>query len=201
MAEPRKRKSAADRRAEIVATAIRLSAEIGPDRVTTQHLADEVGVTQPAIFRHFATKGDIWMAVGDHIVQQMEGLRKHDIEVGDSNPHDVLRRVVGRHFVHVSEHPAIPAILYSRELQAENEALREKLTGLLAKRRSDFAGLIRLGQAHGVHRADLPAEDAAQLITASMQGLSMRWLLEGREFDLLDVGPRVIDTLIDSFRA
>jgi len=42
MLQPRKRKSSADRKAEIVDTAIRLAAEIGPDRVTTQHLADAV---------------------------------------------------------------------------------------------------------------------------------------------------------------
>ncbi|MEJ2019266.1 MAG: helix-turn-helix domain containing protein, partial [Maritimibacter sp.] len=56
MPTTRSRKSASDRKAEIVETAIRLSADVGPNRVTTQHLADAVGVTQPAIFRHFATK-------------------------------------------------------------------------------------------------------------------------------------------------
>ncbi len=202
MAEPRKRKSAADRRAEIVETAIRLSAEIGPDRVTTQHLANEVGVTQPAIFRHFATKGDIWLAVGDHIVSAMNRLPPEDAGESDmADPHDALRRIVGDHFEQVSEQPAIPAILYSRELQAENAALREKFTEVLDRRRNAFAGLIRSGQARGVHRADLVADDAAQLIAEAIHGVSMRWLLDGCEDDLADSGPRVMAPLFEGFRA
>lgn len=201
MAEPRKRKSAADRRAEIVETAIRLSARIGPDRVTTQHLADEVGVTQPAIFRHFATKGDIWLAVGDHIATQMDTLHNEGGEIDGSDPHDALTRIVGRHFVHIAEQPAIPAILYSRELQVESEALHEKFDALLERLRDAIATIIRAGQDSGVHRADLVAEDAADLIHASMQGLSMQWLLDGCTYDLADAGNRVLGTLIDSFRA
>ncbi|MCB1338432.1 MAG: TetR/AcrR family transcriptional regulator [Maritimibacter sp.] len=201
MAEPRKRKSAADRRAEIVETAIRLSARMGPDRVTTQHLADEVGVTQPAIFRHFATKGDIWLAVGDHIVDQMEDLHRDGAGDHGGDPHGTLQRVVGHHFVHISDRPAIPAILYSHELQAENAALREKFTTVLDRRRKSFAGLIRAAQAMGVHRADLVAEDAARLVSEAMHGLSMRWLLDGCEDNLADTGPRVLGPLIDGFRA
>ena len=201
MSEPRKRKSAADRRAEIVQTAIRLSAKIGPDRVTTQHLADEVGVTQPAIFRHFATKGDIWMAVGDHIVSQMNGLQRNGVNGDETDPHDQLQQIVGHHFVHISEQPAIPAILYSRELQADNDALREKFTDVLDKRRSALAGIIRKGQESGVHRSDLVAEDAAQLIAEAIQGLSMRWLLDGCQDNLADTGPRVLAPLFEGFRA
>ena len=201
MSEPRKRKSAADRRAEIVETAIRLSAEIGPDRVTTQHLADEVGVTQPAIFRHFATKGDIWMAVGDHIVNQMNGLQKNGGDSDETDPHDQLRQIVGHHFVHIAKQPAIPAILYSRELQAGNDALRAKFSDVLDQRRSTLAGIIRKGQARGVHRSDLVADDAAQLIAEAVQGLSMRWLLDGCVDDLADTGPRVLAPLFDGFRA
>ncbi len=203
MPEPRKRKSAVDRRAEIVETAIRLSAKIGPDRVTTQHLADEVGVTQPAIFRHFATKGDIWMAVGDHIVTQMNGLHGSETETGASveDPHDQLKDIVGSHFVHVAEQPAIPAILYSRELQAENHVLRDKFSEVLDRRKQALAGIIRSGQARGVHKADLVAEDAAQLIAEAVQGLSMRWLLDGCSYDLADAGPRMLAPLFDAFRA
>lgn len=200
MTERRTRKSAADRKAEIVATAIRLAADLGPDRVTTQHLADEVGVTQPAIFRHFATKSDIWLAVGDQIVNELRLVHEHPIEVAGVNPHDMLHKLVGHHLVHISRNPAIPAILFSRELQAENATLRRKFSDLLMQRRDAVAGLIRHAQANGQHRAELIAEDAAQLVLAAMQGISMRWLLEERNFSLTDEGTRVLGGLIDGFR-
>jgi len=200
MTEPRKRKSAAARKAEIVETAIRLAAELGPDRVTTQHLADEVGVTQPAIFRHFATKSDIWLAVADHIVDEMSLLHDpHEIDAS-ADPHATLHKVIGHHLVHVTRQPAIPAILFSRELHAENATLRDKFATLMTERRAAVADLIARAQHAGVHRAELVAGDAAALVLASLNGLYMRWSLEERGFDLVEEGGRVIGGLIDSFR-
>lgn len=199
MPEPRKRKSAAARKAEIVETAIRLSADIGPDRVTTQHLANEVGVTQPAIFRHFSTKSQIWDAVADHIVGEMRSLHRHGAEI-DGDAHAVLHRMVGHHLSHVRANPAIPAILFSRELQAENSALRSKFAQVLTDRRKAFATLVRKAQRDGLHRSEIVASDAAQLIVASLYGLVMRWSVENHGFDLVDEGGRVIGGLIDSFR-
>lgn len=201
MPEPRKRKSAAARKAEIVDTAIRLSAEIGPDRVTTQHLADAVGVTQPAIFRHFATKAEIWQAVADRIVDEIQALHPGETGAGGDDPHDLLHHVVGQHFAHVAKNPAVPAILFSRELHAETESLRDKFAALLAERRDALADLIRHAQAAGLHRAEIVAEDTAHLILAAIQGLSMRWLLENRGFDLAEEGARVVGGLLDALRA
>ena len=57
------RKSAQERKAEILATALRLADELGPDRLTTAAIAEAVGLTQPGIFRHFPTKQALWQAV------------------------------------------------------------------------------------------------------------------------------------------
>lgn len=59
----KRRLSAAQRQEEIVRVAIALAAEQGVDTVTTQDMAAEMNLTQGAIFRHFATKDDIWYAV------------------------------------------------------------------------------------------------------------------------------------------
>lgn len=201
MSLPRKRKSAADRRAEIVETALRLSAAIGPDRVTTQQLADAVGVTQPAIFRHFATKSDIWLAVGEHIATSFRDIHAQPHPVVGSDAHTTLKSIVGRHFVHIAHNPAIPAILFSRELHTEIPSLRETFADLMAERGAALVGLIRAAQSSGLHRAEIVAEDAAHLLMAAIQGLSMRWCLEDRTFDLTEEGGRMIGGLIDSFRA
>ena len=50
------RKSAEDRKTEIIEALLGLADRIGPDRLTTNDIAREVGVTQAAIFRHFPTK-------------------------------------------------------------------------------------------------------------------------------------------------
>ncbi|MEO5336409.1 MAG: TetR/AcrR family transcriptional regulator, partial [Magnetospirillum sp. WYHS-4] len=59
----RRRKSAEERRDEIVAATLRLASEESPERVTTEAIARAVGITQAAVFRHFSSKSGIWVAV------------------------------------------------------------------------------------------------------------------------------------------
>ncbi len=50
---------------------LHLANEVGPDRLATQSVADAVGLTQPAIFRHFATKKNLWLAVAAVIADRL----------------------------------------------------------------------------------------------------------------------------------
>src|SRR3989338_10926606 len=65
------RKPAEDRKTDIVEALLRLADQIGPDRLTTNDIAREVGVTQAAIFRHFPTKAELWSAVGEGIAVRL----------------------------------------------------------------------------------------------------------------------------------
>jgi len=191
------RKSATDRKAEIVQTAIRLAGDYGPDRVTTQQLADAIGISQPAIFRHFPTKSDIWLAVGEMMARRM-AIQQMDSGTGD--PLAELHALISRHLGQIVQTPALPAILFSRELHAENEPLRRHFETVMANRRAGFSGLIRRAQATGQLGAKTDADDIAALILATIQGLATRWSLENRGFDLQAEGGRLITVLIDGFR-
>src|SRR5512141_3410610 len=59
----RQRLTTAQRQREIVAAVLALARERGPDSITTQAIADRIGVTQGALFRHFPDKEAIWLAV------------------------------------------------------------------------------------------------------------------------------------------
>src|SRR5512138_3011327 len=57
------RLSSEQRQTGIVAAVLALARERGPDAITTQAIAERIGVTQGAIFRHFPDKEAIWLAV------------------------------------------------------------------------------------------------------------------------------------------
>ncbi len=193
---PRRRKSAEDRKAELVQAAIRLAARTGPDRVTARDLAREVGLTQPAVFRHFPTMSAIWSEVATFITGR---LSREQVDPG-ADPVAALEHAIEAQLAFVARTPAIPAILFSRELHVENEEMRRHFESLMAKRRADFAQLVAAGQAAGQLRTGLDASDLSALILATIQGLAMRWSLENRAFDLRQEGMRLIRTLLDAAR-
>ncbi len=193
----RSRKSAQDRKAEIVSAAIRLAAELGPDRVTTQRIADEVGLTQPGIFRHFPAKTDIWVAVGEWIAPSPSA---QDVKGGfasaSADPAQQVRDMVSRFLSGIARHPAIPAILFSRELHAENEQLRAHFEKVMTGRRTKFTRLIEQAQVAGQLSKAIAPADLAALVLALIQGLAMRWSLENRGFDLEAEGMRLLAGLL-----
>ena len=193
------RKSAGERKAEIIEATLRLAGEIGPDRMTTEALAKEVGISQPGIFRHFPTKGHIWEAVGQHIGKLLQAkavlTRKKGIR-----PVDELRDFVIGHLTFIEATPAIPAILFSRELHAENENLRIFFAGLIVSRHRHFSKLIAAEIATGRFEKTLNPDDAAYLILALIQGLAMRWSLNARNFDLAKEGQRLLELQLAGFK-
>lgn len=64
LAKPRL--SAAERRASILDAALALFSERGFRGTTTRELAAAVGVTEPVLYEHFRTKGELYAAIIDH---------------------------------------------------------------------------------------------------------------------------------------
>ena len=194
------RKSAEERKTEIVEAVLHLAAEIGPDRITTEALAKKVGITQPGIFRHFPTKNHIWEAVGQHIGKMLQAKNVPTDNVSN-HPADQLRSFVFDHLKFLSETPAIPAILFSRELHAENEGLRTFFAGLIASRHRHFSKLIKAEIATGGFDKTINPDDAAFLVLTLIQGLAMRWSLNARNFDLANEGRRLLDLQLAGFQS
>lgn len=63
---PHARMAADERRQQIVAVAMRLFSERGFRGTTTKEIAQAAGVSEAIIFRHFATKDELYSAIIDH---------------------------------------------------------------------------------------------------------------------------------------
>ncbi len=95
--------------------------------------------------------------------------------------------------------PAIPAILFSRELHLENRALRSIFAKFMTNFHNRVERLIAAAQDEGVLRTDIASADAAYLIISLVQGLAVRWSVSGRNFDLADEGNRLLELQLSGF--
>lgn len=177
---------------EILKAALRLAGKMGPDRLTTGTVAQAVGLTQPAIFRHFSKKEELWDAVADHIGKMMEAGWAESARTGGT-PAQRLRSLVATQLHLIQTTPAIPAILFSRELHSRNAALRKALFGLMKRFHDLVAQSIAEARDTGEFRDDLDPDDAAFLVIGLIQGLALRWSLSGRAFGLVEEGRRLLE--------
>ncbi len=186
------RKSADLRKAEIIATVLDLADRIGPDRVTTGAVAKAVGVTQAALFRHFPSKTVLWQAVAGQVAEAMTAAWDNALS-GAATPVDRLRALVGAQFDRIATTPALPMLLFSRELNVDNAGLRDVFRGRLAAFQTHLAREITAGQAAGDLRAEMAALDGAALLASLVQGVAIRWTLGARDFDLRAEGLRLLE--------
>lgn len=194
------RRSGDTRKSEIVAAMLRLADELGPDRLTTLAVAKAVGLTQPAIFRHFPTKQDLWLAVAAHVADAMNEAWEGVVATKVA-PQDRVVALIQVQLRQIAANPAIPAILHSRELHTENAALRAQFVGLMTRFQSLLVAALREARDTGVFRADLASQDAAILLISMVQGLAIRWSLGQRSFSLEAEGGRLLACQINLFRA
>ncbi|WP_349371230.1 TetR/AcrR family transcriptional regulator [Salinarimonas sp.] len=186
----RSRKPADVRKTEIVDAALDLADAVGPERLSTEAVADAVGLTQPGIFRHFPRKQDLWEAVAQRIGAMMEA-RWQAARDGAATPLDEIQALIEAQLRLVQGTPAIPAILFSRELHVRNEGLRTIFHGLLDRFHRTIAELAEKARAEGALRADVDPQDVAFLTIALVQGLVVRWSVSARGFDLAAEGSRL----------
>ena len=186
------RKPAELRKAEIVRTVLALADRIGPDRVTTGAAASAVGVSQAALFRHFPTKAAMWLAVADQVTEELTAAWECALAEAD-DPVGRLRALVAAQLGQIAATPALPMLLFSREMNVGNEDLRAACRHLLMKFQALIVAEVARGQDAGGLRRDLAPADAAVLLTSLVQGMAIRWSLGARDFSLAEEGGRLLE--------
>jgi len=169
----KRRLSAEERQSEIIRVAVDLAAEKGVDSVTTQDMADAMQLTQGAIFRHFATKDDIWVAVMQWIRDRL--MRVLDKAASDaSDPLDAIERMFYAHIAFIDKHPAIPRLLFSELLHKKNSKLRQLIQEIISGYEAKVAGLLEAAKSQSLAAGDLDSKSAAVLYIGMIQGLVMQ---------------------------
>jgi AcrR family transcriptional regulator len=176
----------AQRKALIEAAAARHFSERGYEASSLADIAAAAGITKPILYRHFASKKALYLAIlKRHREAQLEAARA---PIGESLTQR-LPRLVDAWFASVTEHPeAWMLILRDSTGDAEIAAVRarahETTRGLII---STLAG-----------RADSPeVEAAAELLRTAMAGLAL-WSLDHPECPrqvLVDLTVRVAHSL------
>jgi AcrR family transcriptional regulator len=193
------RKPAGDRKAEIVAALLGLADRIGPDRLTTNDIAREVGVTQAAIFRHFPTKADLWSAAAAVIADRLHAAWDQADAPGRP-PSARLRALIAAQLDQIEACPALPAILHSRELNVDNPALRERFRGLMLRFQAHLVACLQGMIDAGEMSPQIRPQDGAVLLISLVQGMAIRWSLGGRGFDMKAEGRRLLEVQLALFR-
>jgi TetR/AcrR family transcriptional regulator len=197
--EKRLRLSANERRREVVAAVVELARDRGPDAITTQAIADRIGVTHGALFRHFPDKEAMWAAVFDWVQTEL-GMVVSTAFAAGGEPLAILERVFHAHVGFIAGHPGVPRLLFHELQRPADSAFHEQVRRMVGAYRQRLCALLALAKEHGQLPAGLDEEAAAVLFLGTVQGLVVQSTLFRGEAGMLDAARRIFPLLLDGFR-
>lgn len=189
---------AKDRKGEILDTALVLAFEGGPNRVTTVAIAERLGLTQPAIYRHFRSKADLWAAITNRLGAAVAENTAR-AEGADDTPLACLRDLVLGHLEIVRQTPALPEIMLARDPNNADAVVRVAMQSHMAGFQKSLLGFCATAQASGDLRADIDARDLSALIMGVLQSLILKLLLFRDTTALVEDGARLLDIQLAAF--
>lgn len=167
-----------ERRQATVEAVVALAAEQNPSDITTAAIAQRMGLTQGALFRHFPSKDAILEAVMDWVAGRL--LARIDRAAATaSTPSAALEAMFMAHIEFVAEHPGVPRMIFG-ELQRPGDTLPKKMVQALIRLYGDrLRRLLEAGKTQRELDESVDVAAATALFIGSIQGLVMQSLLAG----------------------
>lgn len=149
MATKTKRMPSAQRKEQIVNATLSLIAEDGLSNATINKIAHNVGISEPAIYRHFKNRKEILLATLDNISIQLISLYNPEGDAAER------LRVTGKSFYNfVMNHPDSSKVLFEFVCASPSEGLRKNVQEKMLLIISLARGLLDEGVKTGVLKKD-----------------------------------------------
>lgn len=157
------------RKREIIDVAIRILAQDGARAFTAKNVADAVGITSGAIFRHFASMEAI---VADAIAL-IEKLLNEDFPVGIDNPLERLQIFFVNRIHTILTHQDISRLLLSDQIeQVGDAAVAKRLTKAKVRARKFVYDVILEGEQTGTMAAGVNVDAATIIVIGAILSMS-----------------------------
>jgi len=178
-AAPRKRPKPGERRIQILQALASMLEQPGAERVTTSALAARLDVSEAALYRHFASKAQMFEGLIEFIEQSVFTLVNQIIE-RETNHAVRLRKIVTLVLQFAEKNPGMTRVMAGDALVFENERLQERMNQFFDKLEASLKQTLR--EASATTSTETPTVDAqvrASVITAFMLGRLQRFSRSG----------------------
>ena len=179
-----------ERKAHIVSALLELACEQRPSEITTSALAAYMGVTQGALFKHFATKDSMWEAVITWVhltlIESLEGRAAEATSAVEG-----LRLIFTAHVAFVEAHPGAPRVMFHELEQPGDTDAKQQVRALMQRYHQLLARLLKGAMQQGELPAALDVEAASILFVGMIQGLVMQSMMRASMAGLGERAQRV----------
>lgn len=182
-----------DRREQIVAQAVELMASGGIQSVTLKNLAAAIGVSEPALYRHFENKQAILLGILDAFEAVSCAVLSHldpsSAALGQ------LRLFVFDRFARFQASPSLGRLMFAEAAFEFDPQLSARLLQIMHRHRDVLLRVIEEGQSRHELRSDIAAKELFRIVIGATRLIIQQWILSGQRFDLVSEGESLWNAL------
>ena len=175
----RKRPKPGERRVQILEALANMLEKPGAERITTAALAARLEVSEAALYRHFASKAQMFEGLIEFIEQSVFSL-VNQITERETDPIARTRKLVVMVLQFSEKNPGMTRVMVGDALVFENDRLQERMNQFFDKLESGFKQSLRdAAAASGAATPTVDAQVKASVLVSFMVGRLQRFARSG----------------------
>ncbi len=182
------------RQEEIINCAVRLISEEGIQNLTIRRLAAAVGVSEPALYRHFQNKFDIL----DTLLDCFEDTSDEVLDKLADEKITALEKIqmfIEDRIARMSNNPHLARVMFSEEIFQDDERLSDKVLHIMHSHGAKLRKIVQEGQQKGEIRQDVEPIVMFRMIFGPVRLLIKQWCLSRFAFDLKTEGEKLWNSM------
>ncbi len=172
-----------NRQKQIIQVSLDLIANSGIHSLTMKNISKKVGVTEPAIYRHFDSKSDILMGVISK-VKEISGVDLFSLDVKALTTKELIIKVFTTRAYRFTNNPSIAAVIFSEAIFENDSVLSGAITSMMEESYNKMVKIIKRGQSNGEIVDSIKADQLALMIIGAFRLLVTKWHMSKNSFDL-----------------
>ncbi|MCK5535571.1 MAG: TetR/AcrR family transcriptional regulator [Bacteroidales bacterium] len=187
-----------DRQNEILVSSIKIIAEKGVQGFTIKNLSNEIGISQPAIYRHFESKTEILLTILNQF-KTFTSIVSERIASSNMNSYEKIHIIYSELMKKFIETPSLVSVIFAEEIFKSEKILNEKVGEIMMLNEKMLYSIVSEAQQKNEICGDFDAKYFVLFIMGGFRLLVKRWEMSKYKFDLLSEGEdlfKVVEQLI-----
>jgi len=183
-----------DRQTEIIDKSISIIGTKGIQGLTIKNLSKEIGISEPAIYRHFESKTAILITILDNF-KEMASFMGATLKDNNGAAMEKIEFMFSQILNIFSETPCFISVIFSEEIFRNEEILKKKIIEIMDQNEKTIENIIQQGQSSGEIRTDIDGKTLALIIMGTLRFRVKQWDLKDYKGDMKKEGSALINTL------
>jgi AcrR family transcriptional regulator len=184
-----------ERQLEIIETAGKILSVSGLSGLTTKNLAKEIGFSEAALYRHFASKEDIILGLLQFLRVNMDE-RLETVYIPHRDPKENLIALFESQFSFFAKNPHYVVAVFSDGLMEESDKINQAIMQLMQVKMKYLMPMIMQGQQNGTFTQAITSEELVHIIMGSFRLQMYKWKISNFKFDINRQGRNMLEALL-----